>query len=81
LGHQWQVMACGRLGWFTGWVSELRPVPTDPAALKDWVASLNKDELLALTQQVASGALTGHLGRLGDPWPAQPRDRPRATPG
>ena len=59
-------MAGGRLGWFTGWVSELRPVPTDPAALKDWVASLNKDELMALTQQVASGALTGHLGRLGE---------------
>jgi len=59
-------MACGRLGWFTGWVSELRPVPTDPAAIRDWVASLNKDELMALTQQVASGALTGHLGRLGE---------------
>ena len=57
-------MAGGRLGWFTGRVSELRPVPTDPAALQDWVASLSKDELSALTQQVTSGALTGHLGRL-----------------
>lgn len=60
------MMAGGVLGWFTGWVSELRPVPTDSAALKDRVASLDKNELTALTQQVASGAFTGHLGRLGE---------------
>ena len=47
-------------------VSELRPVPANPAALKDWVASLSKGELMALTQKVTSGALTGHLGRLGE---------------
>lgn len=61
------MMAGGVLGWFTGWVSELRPAPTDSAALKDRVASLDKNELTALTQQVASGAFTGHLGRLGEP--------------
>ncbi len=55
-----------RLGWFTGPVTELRPVPTDPAALKAWVASLSKDELMALTQQVAGGALTSRLGSLGE---------------
>jgi hypothetical protein len=27
-----------QVGWFTGWVTELRPVPTDPVALKEWVA-------------------------------------------
>ncbi len=47
-------------------MTELRPVPTDPAALKAWVASLSRDELMALTQQVASGALTGRLGPLGE---------------
>jgi len=56
----------GRLGWFTGSVTELRPVPTDPAALNAWVASLSRDELMALTQQVASGALTGRLASLGN---------------
>ena len=39
-------------------------MPTDPAALKAWVASLSGDELMALTRQVAGGALTGHLGPL-----------------
>jgi hypothetical protein len=47
-------------------VTELPPVPTDPAALKAWVASLSKDELLALTQQVTSGALAGGYGQFGD---------------
>ena len=71
------------LGWFTGSVTELRPVPTDPAALKAWVASLSRDELMALTQQVASGALTGRLGPLGELGPrnreidlAPPPDEP-----
>ncbi len=41
-------------------------MPTDPAALKAWVASLDKDELMALAQQVASGAVTGRLGSLPD---------------
>src|ERR1035438_8761037 len=27
-----------RRGWLTAWVNELRPVPTDPAELKVWVA-------------------------------------------
>jgi len=71
------------LGWFTGSVTELRPVPTDPVALKAWVASLSRDELMALTQQVASGALTGRLGPLGELGPrnreidlAPPPDEP-----
>ncbi len=66
---QWWVE---RLGWFTGSVTELRPVPTNPAALKAWVASLSKDELMALTQQVASGGLTGRLGPL---WGLGPSSR------
>jgi len=72
-------MVGGRFGWFTGWVTELRPVPTDPAALKAWVASLSRDELMTLAQQVASGALTGHLGLLGERGP-QLRDRPGPPP-
>ena len=50
----------------TGWVSELRPVPTDPAALKAWVAGLSKDEFTALAQQVTSGAFSVGLASLGD---------------
>ena len=53
-----------RRGWLTGWVNELRPVPTDPAALKVWVAGLSRDELMALAQQVVGGGLTGRLGAL-----------------
>ena len=56
----------GRVGWLTGWVTEMRPAPTDPAALKTWVESLTKDELMALAQQVSGGALIGGLGLLGD---------------
>src|SRR5664280_1625657 len=56
----------GGLGWLTGWVSELRPVPTDPAALKAWVAGLSKDEFTALAQQVTSGAFSVGLASLGD---------------
>lgn len=41
-------------------------MPTDPAALKAWVAGLSRDELMALTQQVSSGALTGGFGLLGE---------------
>lgn len=47
-------------------MSELPPVPTDPAAVKAWIASLSKDDLVALTQQVVGGALTGGLGSLPD---------------
>jgi hypothetical protein len=47
-------------------VTELRPVPTDPVAPQDWVASLSKDELMAVAQQVTSPALSGHLGLFGD---------------
>ena len=55
-----------RRGWLTVWVNELRPVPTDPAALKVWVAGLSRDELMALAQQVVGGGLTGRLGALGE---------------
>lgn len=47
-------------------------MPTDPAALKAWVASLSRDELMSLTQQVASGAMTARLGPLGE---LDPRNR------
>ena len=53
-------------GWLTGWVNELRPVPTDPAALKVWMAGLSRDELMALAQQVVGGGLTSRLGALGE---------------
>ncbi len=42
------------------------PVPADPAALKAWVASLGRDDLMALAQQLTSGALTGGVGPFGD---------------
>ncbi|WP_245613977.1 plasmid pRiA4b ORF-3 family protein [Knoellia sinensis] len=57
----------------------MRPVPTDPAALKTWVANLSRDELKVLTQQVSSGALTGGLGLLGDLAPGN-REFDLATP-
>jgi hypothetical protein len=53
-----------RLGWFTGRMSEPKPVPSDPTALSDWLSSLSGDELKALTQQVA-GARLGWLGDIG----------------
>ena len=53
-------------------MSELPPVPTDPAALKAWVASLSTDELTALTQQVSSGALTAGFGLIGEAGPRNP---------
>ncbi len=59
-------MAGGRLGWFTGWMSEWRPVPTDPAELEHWVASLSRDELMALTQQVAVSALSEGGGQFAE---------------
>src|ERR1035437_3946510 len=62
----------GPHGWLTGWVNELRPVPTDLAALKDWVAGLSRDELMALAQQVVGGGLHGRLGALGE---LDPRNR------
>jgi len=47
-------------------MTELPPVPADPAALKAWVASLGRDDLLVKAQQVTSGALTGGVGPFGD---------------
>ena len=54
-----------RRGWLTAWVNELRPVPTDPAELKVWVAGLSRDELMALAQQVVGVGLPGRLGAVG----------------
>ena len=59
-------------GWFTGSVTELPPVPLDPAALRIWVAGLSRDELTALAQQVSSGALTDGFGPFGE---LEPRNR------
>jgi hypothetical protein len=59
---------CGqdRLGWFTSSMTELPPVPSDPAALKAWVESLSRGELMALAQEIASGASTGGFGPMGE---------------
>jgi len=43
-------------------VSDQQPVPTDPAAVKAWVASLSREDLAALTQQVLGGGLGALLG-------------------
>ncbi|MGB8020423.1 MAG: plasmid pRiA4b ORF-3 family protein [Candidatus Nanopelagicales bacterium] len=50
-------------------MTELPPVPSDPAALIAWVASLSRDELMAVAQQVTSGAFTGGVGQLGEHGP------------
>lgn len=42
------------------------PVPSDPAALKAWVESLGRGELMALAQQVTSGAFAGGFGQFGE---------------
>ena len=55
-----------RLGWFTGAGERVASCAHRPAGLKAWVASLSKDELMALTQQLASGALTGEPRALAD---------------
>lgn len=46
-------------------MTELRPVPTDPAGLQAWIAGLSPEDILTLGQQMASGALSGPLGLLG----------------
>lgn len=50
----------------TGLVTEFRPVPADPDSLKDWIASLSEDDVMALSQQAVSSALTDGLGALGE---------------
>lgn len=59
-------------------------MPSDPAALKAWVANLGRDELMALAQQVASGAFTSGVGQFGESGPRNreiglppPSDQPR----
>ena len=47
-------------------MTELPPVPADPAALKAWVESLSRGELMALAQEIASGGFTGGFGPLGE---------------
>lgn len=75
------------LGWLTGTVTEspplFPPLPSDPAALKAWVESLGRDQLMALANQVTSGALTGDSGMFGESGPrnreidvAPPPDEP-----
>ena len=65
------------LGWFTGAVTELPPVPADPAAFKAWVESLSRGELMALAQEIASGAFTAGSGPTGE---LDPRNRAIALP-
>ena len=47
-------------------VTELPPIPSDPAALKAWVESLSRGERMALAQQMTSGAITAGLGLMGE---------------
>ncbi len=39
-------------------------MPSDPASLKAWMATLSKDDLMALTQHVIGAGATGGLGSL-----------------
>lgn len=56
----------GATRWFTGSVTEPRPVPHDPADLKAWLEGLSSDALLALTEQVGGGVSTDPLMAFGD---------------
>jgi Plasmid pRiA4b ORF-3-like protein len=38
-------------------VTELPPIPTDPAALQEWVNNLSPEDLTAITQKLTSGGL------------------------
>ncbi len=55
-----------RLGWFTVPVTELPPGPSDPVDLAAWIASLSRDELVALAQHVGGGGLAGGLVQPGE---------------
>ncbi len=47
-------------------MTELPAVPSDPAALKAWVESLSRGELMALAQEMTIGAFTAGLGQFGE---------------
>ena len=48
-----------------GVVTPPNPMPTDPTEMNAWLASLTREDLLALTQQVGTGALAGPLAAFG----------------
>ncbi|MBT9254583.1 hypothetical protein KMZ32_03885 [Phycicoccus sp. MAQZ13P-2] len=52
-------------------MSDLSPVPRDPAALKEWVASLSREELADLAGQLLGGSMTGGLAGMA----VEPRRR------
>lgn len=56
-------------------MTELPPLPKDPADLQAWVNNLDRDDLMALAQ----GLTTGGLRRFSQPEEA--RDRPAAAAG
>lgn len=56
----------GRIDWFTGAVTELPPLPSDPAALKGWVELLSEDQVASLAQQIVGGGLARSLGRYAE---------------
>lgn len=58
--------------WLTGRVTELPRLPTDPAALQDWVSSLSEEDRTAVAKQMTSGALTSHLRLFPDLDPRNP---------
>ncbi|KRE62947.1 plasmid pRiA4b ORF-3 family protein [Nostocoides sp. Soil756] len=45
-------------------MSDSSPVPRDPAALKEWVSSLSREELADLAGQLLGGSMTGGLAGL-----------------
>ena len=48
-------------------MTDLPPLPSDPDDIKDWVASLSADELMAVARQIGGDALLGSLGLFGGP--------------
>ena len=42
-------------------MSKKRPLPSDPAAIKEWMAALSREELAELTRAVLGGELAGSL--------------------
>lgn len=57
--ERWAVGANNAFGLFTGPVTELPPIPSNPEDLKAWVESLDPSDLKALTQSLISGPHAG----------------------
>ena len=56
-------------------MTELPPLPKDPADLQAWVNNLDRDDLMALAQGLTTGGFEGVLAA------EEARDRPAAAAG